>query len=186
MIGIIQNVLSALVTGHGGDTPRTAVFERAGVAPEKTFRIDRNYSDAECLALLEATVAETGLSRDELFDLYAPAFLTRARVLFPRFFEMCADSREFLKMQPEIHAMIGAGLQDPEERHAIANKFTVAERDDHSISVTYRSPNGLCALYRSLARASADQFGDRIEIETVRCSCDDGGESCEMVVTWPT
>lgn len=104
--------------------------------------------------------------------------------MFPRFFEMCADSREFLLRQPDIHGMLAAGLHDVAQRKAIADKFAVVERSDSAIEVTYRSANRLCALYRSLAHASARVYGETLSIETQHCACKDGGDHCKMIVTW--
>ncbi len=47
------------------------------------FRIDLNYSDIDCLKLIDAAADQTGLSVNEVYALNATAFIDQARDSFP-------------------------------------------------------------------------------------------------------
>jgi hypothetical protein len=184
MIGIIQDVLLELLERHGGLELRRAVLERAGCDPDQQYRMDRNYPDAECLALIEAARELTGLSQEAIEAAYADAFLERARGLFPRFFAMSTSSRDFLRRQVAIHSVLGASLRSEEERRASADKFTVEDCEDGSVQVHYRSANRLCGLYCALAHAVARDYGEVIAVERSACARR-GGDTCTFHLTWP-
>jgi hypothetical protein len=85
------------------------------------------------------------------FDDVAEVFFTDTLHRFPTWFSMCKTSRQFLEMQPEVHNTFAHGLQHPEQRNAVRDKFRLDKLDDELV-VHYRSPNRLCDLYRAITR----------------------------------
>ncbi|MEC7546968.1 MAG: heme NO-binding domain-containing protein [Pseudomonadota bacterium] len=172
MIGIIQKVLIDLLHDTGGEELVANVLSEAGVPADVTYRIDQNYSDDEFNRLLSASAVITGLSVGELSALYAKAFLNRAKVLFPRFFEMSSSSEEFLMRQATIHAVMASGLKTQDERKAVTDKFSAERIRPGFVRVTYRSANKLKDLYIALAHEVAAIYDEKIQVQ-----CDETGEN---------
>jgi hypothetical protein len=183
MIGIIQKTLTECLMQAGGDDLRRAVFRKAGVPENRVFRMDQNYPDDEMGRLLDATRELTGLDADAVDTLFARNFVRLVKDVFPQFIAMSADSEDLVRMQARIHALIAGGLRSTAEREASSDKFHMEDQGNHRIVVRYRSALQLCGLYRQLVRAMADEFGDTVEISTVRCR-KAGAESCAMAVCW--
>jgi hypothetical protein len=183
MIGIIQKTLTECLLQAGGDDLRRAVFREAGVPEDRVFRMDQNYPDEEMGRLLEATKRLTGLESDAVEAMFARTFLRLIKEVFPQFIAMSADSEDLVRMQARIHALIGAGLRSQAERDATSDKFHLAEQGPHRIEVRYRSHLQLCGLYRNLVQATADQFGDTVDIATRQCRRR-GADACAFRVSW--
>lgn len=177
-------VLNTL-TKSGGDDLRNRVLDRAGIERDREFRIDTNYSDTECLELLDAATEEIGCTEKELFDLFSAQFVAETREIFPQFYSGCKNSEEFLRKQVAIHALIGASLRDKGQRQAINDKFVIEDTAPGSLTVRYNSPNKLCGLYHSLAHAVAESYKDTLTVRTICCSKKSGtGTACEFLVSW--
>lgn len=183
MIGIIQKTLTECLLQAGGDDLRRAVFREAGVPEDRVFRMDQNYPDEEMGRLLEATKRLTGLESDSVEAMFARTFLRLVKEVFPQFIAMSADSADLVRMQARIHALIGSGLRSQVERDATADKFHLQEQGPHRVVVRYRSHLQLCGLYRHLVRATADHFGDTVDIATLQCRSQ-GAEACSFRVAW--
>lgn len=183
MIGWVHNVLMTMLDQVGGIELRHAVLQSCGMPADCEFRIDRNYPDEECRALLGAAVTLTGMSEAEFHESYARAFLARSEELFPAFFGGLTSSRQMLMRQPAIHRTIGAGLRAPAEREEVAQKFSVIE-DGPDLRVIYRSANMFCSLYRVLAHMLADRWGEEIVVETTSCR-KRGARACQFRLSWP-
>ena len=183
MIGIIQRVLLDLLEETGGEPLKFAVMDRAGVPHDRSFRIDQNYPDDECLRLIQAAVDETGLSEDEVNVLYAKAFLKQANTLFPQFFMMAKTSEQFLLRQASIHGVIASGLKKPEERQVVKDKFAARSIEPGFVEVTYRSPNKLCGLFRALAHEVAAMYGESLTVECADCM-KRGDDACRFELRW--
>ncbi|WP_374763163.1 heme NO-binding domain-containing protein [Yunchengibacter salinarum] len=168
MIGLIQKVLTEVLDDQGGSALVRAVFERAG-EPYTAFRIDRNYSDAQCRALLAAAAVELDLDEDAFCDLYAEGFIRRAEKLFPAFFQMAGNARAFLARQPAIHGTMGAAIRDAYERREVEDKFRVLANTADGLIVEYGSPNRLCTLYAALARRVARRYGESAHVIHEQC-----------------
>ncbi|NCP65708.1 MAG: heme NO-binding protein [Paraglaciecola sp.] len=184
MIGIIQKVLVDLLVNTGGTELKQAVFARAGVPLDRNFRIDQNYPDDECLRLIHAAVAETGLPAQQIYTLYAKAFLQEAKSLFPRFFEISTSSEAFLMRQATIHAVMASGLQHSVDRKKVTDKFSATQLAPGSIQIEYRSANLLCGIFKALAHELAGFYNESLTVSCARCVKRGDGECC-FVLQWP-
>lgn len=182
MIGLIQQVLVKLIEDRFGLEAVQTVFKEAGVPPDQQYRIDVNYSDEECVRLIKATCAVAKLSESEVFEVYADYFLRYSRAIFPKFYEISSNSKEFLKRQPTIHNCFGVGLRSQSDQKAIADKFQI-EEDGESLITTYDSPNMLCGLYVALAKRVIHEYGDEVIIEELSCTRN-GDSVCRIRLTW--
>jgi hypothetical protein len=115
-------------------------------------------------------------------DAYAEVFCRDALSRFPKWFEMSANSREFLERQVTIHNVFASGVRDPGARKAVADKFHIEKRPGEIVT-HYRSPNRLCSMYKSLARWLFRHYGDEATIEEPKCMLR-GDEECELHVVW--
>src|SRR5262249_8352824 len=143
---------------------------------DRSYRINMPYSDAEAQRLAAAV-----LNRISLEDV-AEGFFEDTIARFPTWFEMCKTSREFLEMQPEIHNTFAIGLQRPEERDAVRDKFRLEKLADELV-VHYRSPNRLCEMYKAIAQQVFKHYHDTATIEEPRCM-NRGDAACEMRIRW--
>jgi hypothetical protein len=182
MVGLIQKVLLDLVEERAGTDAVSAVRLSAGVPPDRVFRIGEMYSDEEWQRLLRATCDVLHCSEAEAIEAYAEVFGRDALSRFPMWFEMSANSREFLERQITIHNVFASGVRDPGARKAVVDKFRI-ERHKDEIITHYRSPNRLCSLYKSLARWMFRHYGDEATLEEPRCMLR-GDEECELHVIW--
>ena len=112
----------------------------------------------------------------------AQAFFEDTMVRFPTWFEMCKTSREFLEMQPEIHNTFAHGLQRPEERDAVRDKFRL-EKLDEELVVHYRSANRLCEMYKAIAQRVFQHYQDKAFIHEPQCM-NRGDAECELRIRW--
>ncbi len=84
-------------------------------------------------------------------------------------------------MQPEIHNTFPVGLQRPEERQAVRDKFRLEKLADELV-VRYRSPNRLCDMYKAIARHVL-HYKDEATIDEPRCM-KHGDDECELRIRW--
>ena len=182
MIGLIQKILLDLVEEKAGPEAVTAIKRAAGVPPDRIFRLGEVYSDTEWQNLLSATCRVLGGNEEQVMELYADVFGRDALIRFSKWFEMSANSREFLERQITIHNVFASGVRDPDSRKAVVDKFHIETFDD-KIVTHYRSPNKLCSLYKALARWMFKFYGDEAVIEETRCM-HRGDEECEIHVIW--
>lgn len=184
MIGIIQNVLMDLLVSTGGESLKQSVLQHAGLPPDMHFRIDQNYSDIDCLKLIDAAAVETGLSVNEVYALYATAFINQARDLFPRFFEISKTSEEFLMRQATVHAVMASGLQHSEDRKQVTDKFSATQLSPGLVRIDYRSPNLLCGLFKALVHEVSSIYNETVSISCARC-VKEGQSECSFNLQWP-
>jgi Haem-NO-binding len=182
MIGLIQKVLLDLVEERAGVDAVSAVRLSAGVPPDRVFRIGEVFSDDEWQRLLRAACDVLHCNETEAMDAYAEVFGRDALTRFPKWFEMSANSREFLERQIVIHNVFASGVRDPEARKAVVDKFRI-ETHNGEIVTHYRSPNRLCSLYKSLARWMFRHYGDEAILEEPKCMAR-GDDECEIHVIW--
>jgi predicted hydrocarbon binding protein len=182
MIGLIQKILLDLVEEQAGPEAVRDVKRSAGVPPDRIFRIGEVYSDLEWQNLLSAACRVLHANEDEVMEQYADVFGRDALVRFSKWFEMSANSREFLERQITIHNVFASGVVDPNSRKAVVDKFRIETFDD-KIVTHYRSPNKLCALYKALARWMFNHYADDAVIEETKCM-HRGDEECEIHVIW--
>src|SRR5262249_36420844 len=140
------------------------------------FRLNEPYPDTEAQRL-----TAVALRRISLEDV-AEAFFQDTLARFPTWFAMCKTSRQFLEMQPEIHNTFAVGLQRPEDREAVRDKFRLEKLADELV-VHYRSPNRLCDMYKAIAQHVFRHYRDEATIDEVRCM-KSGDEECEMRIRW--
>ena len=182
MLGYPFRPLLQAIEDEAGAEAVAAVKHRAGVPPDRTYRISETYADAECQRLLAAACEVLALTVEQTCDRWAEAFLKDTQKRFPAWFAMCANSRALLECHPEIHNGFAASLRDPEASQAVINKFRL-EKLERELIVHYRSPNRLCVLYRALARRVVALYGDEADVEETRC-LHRGDEECEIHIRW--
>ena len=182
MIGLIQKILLDLVEERAGPAAVLEVKKSAGVPPERIFRLGEVYSDAEWQNLFSAACRVLDANEEQVMELYADVFGRDALTRFSKWFEMSANSREFLERQITIHNVFASGVLDPHSRKAVVDKFRIETFDD-KIVTHYRSPNQLCSLYKALARWMFSHYGDEAVIEESKCMRR-GDDECEIHVIW--
>jgi len=171
----LKTLLKAIERHHGHEAV-VQTLEEAGLPADRAYRLNESYADSEAQRLTAA--ASRRLSVEDI----AEAFFKDTLMRFPTWYEMCKTSREFLEMQPKIHNTFAVGLQRPEERDAVRDKFHIEKVDDELV-VHYRSPNRLCDIYKAIARYVFEHYQDKATIEEPRCM-KRGDTDCEMRIRW--
>jgi hypothetical protein len=171
----LKLLLKAIERRHGHEAVVQTMAE-AGVPADRVFRLNEPYAESEAQRLTIA--ASQRITVDDI----AEAFFTDTLVRFPTWYEMCKTSRQFLEMQPEIHNTFAVGLQRPEERDAVRDKFRLEKLKDELV-VHYRSPNQLCDMYKAIAQRVFQHYKDNATIDEPRCM-KRGDDDCEMRIRW--
>ena len=182
MIGLIQRVLIDHVEANYGETAVQVIAERAGV-PSPGRRIDTDYDDADTLAFFAAVGDYLELDHEALMALYADLFIQWTRRHYPMFFSMAESAQALLGRQPAIHASLGAGVRDPKLRSRVNDKFRIVEQSASWLVVEYRSPNGLCSLYRAIFPRVLEVYGQAGELVETRCR-HRGDDCCRFEMTF--
>jgi predicted hydrocarbon binding protein len=168
-------LLDAIERRHGRDGIVRTLVE-AGLPAERIYRLNEPYPDSEAQRL--TAVAMHLISVEEV----AQTFFEDTVMRFPKWFEMCKTSRQFLEMQPEIHNTFAVGLQKPAERDAVRDKFRL-ERLDDELVVHYRSPNRLCDMYKAIAQHVFRHYKEKATIDETQCM-KRGDAECELRIRW--
>ena len=171
----LRLLLNAIESRHGHGAVLEALAE-AGLPTDRAFRLNEPYPDSEAQRLTAAA-----MSRISLEDV-AEGFFQDTLARFPTWFAMCKTSRQFLEMQPEIHNTFAVGLQRPEDREAVRDKFRLEKLADELV-VHYRSPNRLCDMYKAIAQYVFRHYGDEATIDETKCM-KSGDEECELRIRW--
>ena len=95
----------------------------AEIAPDFVFRMNEPYPDTQWQAMFDAACGVLQKTSIEIEHLYAKAFFTFTYEHFRSWYDMCANAREFLELQPMIHNSFATGLREPGARRAVTEKF---------------------------------------------------------------
>ncbi len=180
MVGVIHQLFFAFVEKNFGAKAVAEVKRQAGVADGKEYRMDAAYADDEWQKLLGAAVKASGLDAEQAELAFARFCGEELSVRMAGFFKGCTSTREFLKMQPNIHNMMASSVRDPAAKRQIMDKFRLEEVNGETIT-HYTSSNRHCTLYRGLAEWVAGYYKERIEIREPRCQ-KRGDPECEIRV----
>ncbi|MEL7255790.1 MAG: heme NO-binding domain-containing protein [Pseudomonadota bacterium] len=167
MIGIIEKVLVDCLIEVGGDELRQDVFFAAGIPADRVYRMDQHYPDAETARLLEATLTQTQLDAQAIFDLFTAQFFDIVEQVFPEFLRMCSSSEDLLRKQIKIHSIMAGGCRAAEDRQQVYDKFHLVDIGPHEIQVHYKSELQLSLLYETLMRYAAEKFGDTVVMQKI-------------------
>lgn len=184
MVGLIQKLLLDMVESANGPEGVRELKRRAGVPEDQIYRMDEVYSDEECMRLLAAACEVLQVSQAEAEVAYADFFFNDAKKRWPMWFKMSKNSREFLQRQPAIHNGFATSFEDLELRKGINDKFSMVGTES-SLVVTYRSPNQLCGLFKTLAQWIIDYYEDEATFEEKSCM-KNGDPECEIHIHWHT
>jgi hypothetical protein len=182
MIGLIPRVLCRMVAGAGGEESLLRVKQAAGVPPDLVFRMNEPCPDEQWQRLFRASCEVLEVTPIHAEHLFAKTFLAFALEQFPKWFEMCHSAREFLEFQPTLHNSFATGLQDPQARFEVKDKFRISTSAER-IVVHYRSPNQLCGLYMPLAHLVIQHYGDLATVREADCM-KRGDDECVIIVHW--
>ncbi len=176
MLGYPLKLLMNAIEKRHGQNAVVETLKEAGLPADRVYKLNEPYADSEFERL--QAVAFQRVSLDDV----AETFFEDTLVRFPVWFAMCKNSRQFLEMQPEIHNTFAVGLQRPEERDAVRDKFRLEKLPDELV-VHYRSPNRLCDMYKAIAHRVFEHYRDHATIHEPRCM-KRGDAECELRLRW--
>lgn len=176
MLGYPLKVVMEAIERRHGRQAVVKILTEAGLPNDHVYRLNVPYSDSEATRLTAA--AFHFLSIEDIADAFFNDTLKR----FPTWYAMCKTSREFLEMQPEIHNTFALGLQRPQERQAVQDKFRLEKLEDELV-VHYRSANRLCEIYKAIAQQVFRHYRDEATIDETMCM-NRGDAECELRIRW--
>jgi predicted hydrocarbon binding protein len=176
MLGYPLKLLLSEIERRYGHDAVVETLKAAGVPADRNYRLNESYEDSEAQRLSAAAFQR--LTKEEI----AKAFFDDTLSRFPKWFEMCKTSREFLEMQPEIHNTFAVGLQKPEDRDAVNAKFRLEKFEDELV-VHYRSTNRMCDIYRAIAQHVFQHYRETATIVEPKCM-KHGDSECELRIRW--
>ena len=176
MLGYPLRLLLNAIERHHGQAAVLETLAEAGFPADCQFRLNEPYPDSEAQRLTAAAMHR--ITVDDIAEAFFQDTVTR----FPTWFAMCKTSRQFLEMQPEIHNTFAVGLQRPEEREAVRDKFRL-EKLANELVVHYRSPNRLCEMYKAIAQHVFRHYQDEARIDEPKCM-KRGDDECELRIRW--
>jgi hypothetical protein len=182
MVGLVQKILFQFIERQGGVEAVHEVKRRAGISPDRIFRIAEVYSDAEFRKLYSCSLEVLRLTEDQGVVGYAECFFADALSRFPEWFASSPNSRVLLEKQVVIHNVFASSLKNPEARKTVRDKFQIETFDDKVIT-HYRSPNQLCKLYRQIGKLVFDYYGDEAYFQEPKCVFK-GDPECEIHIKW--
>lgn len=182
MVGLIQFLLLDMVKKSAGEDVARDILERAGVGPDRTYKIDEAYDDDEFQRILNSACERLGISRRDAERAFAAHFMKDAVKRWPMWFKISRNSRELLRRQPAIHNGFASGLANESDRNKVRDKFQFEDRDEELV-VYYKSPNDLCGVFADLANEIAGHYGESLTIDEPKC-LRRGDDACEIHVHW--
>jgi len=171
----LKLLLNAIESRHGHEAVAQTLAE-AGLPADRVYQLNEPYADTEAQRLMAA--ASQRIAVEDIAEVFFRDTLVR----FPTWFAMCKTSRQFLEMQPEIHNTFAHGLQRPQDRDAVRDKFRL-EKLDSELVVHYRSPHQLCGMYKAIARLVFKHYQDEATIDEPKCMMR-GDAECELRLRW--
>ena len=161
MHGVIFASLTDYITARFGVEAARVILR-----DEPIYLMSEAYDDERLFAILERTVANTGVPPDELvhdFGVFT-AQTTFAR-LYPAFFAVAGGARPFLlTIEERIHELVRATIPN-----ARPPQLRVAPLGEDGVRIEYSSPRHLCVLLRGLVRGTAAHYGEDAGIEEADC-----------------
>ena len=176
MVGYPLKILLKMIENRHGPEAVREILKEAGLPADRTYRLNVSYPDHEARVVTEAAGRLLPMA-----DI-AEAFFQDTLQRFPKWYEMCKTSREFLEMQPQIHNTFAHGLHEPKEREAIREKFRLEKLEDELV-VHYRSGNLMCDMYKAIAQHVFQHYREEATLMEPRCM-KRGDEECELRIRW--
>ncbi len=162
MYGMVNRAIKDLVEASAGETAWVRICDRAGL-PGQTFSNTTVYDDAVTYDLVAAASVELDLDpATVLYRFGRHWILFTGREGWGPLFDMAGhDLRTFVGGLDALHARVQASM--PECRMP---SFSVAEEDDGSLDIEYRSTRqGLAPMVAGLLAGLVEYFDEAWEIE---------------------
>ena len=173
MMGIVIQQLVNFIKTQGKDK-LDKILEKSGFTEE--IRIEKIYSETEFQKLLDATIEVLGIDASTVQIEFVKYVFPVFEEEFSGYFQTAKDTKTFLKRVPRIHldlpGIVGSSAGTVEKLKVIK---------DDPFTIYYRSPNKLCILMKKLIELSAENYGQKAEIEEPKCMIR-GDDHCEVVV----
>ena len=174
MMGIIMQQLKNFIETQGKDK-LDKILERSGFK-DIEIKPEEIYPESDFQKLVSATVEVLGIDANTAQIEFAKYVFPVLKEEFPGYFQTAKDTKTFLKRVPRIHldlpGIVGSSAGTVEKLKVIK---------DDPFTIYYRSPNKLCILMKKLIELSAENYGQKAEIEEPKCMIR-GDDHCEVVV----
>lgn len=175
MKGLVFNLLRDVVEAEDGPDAWDDVLRDAGSDGVHTSL--GAYPDAELRALVRTVADRLGTPPGELLRWFGRRALPRLAAQHPQFFERHASTLPFLLslndvIHPEVRKL-HPGAEPPE--------FGFELPDARTLHMHYASPRRLCGLAEGFVVATAEHYGESVEVDQPRCMLR-GDERCVLRV----
>lgn len=181
MHGAIFVELEKFVTAQLGEGAWDKLTKEAGIASGRAYKPRFIYPDDELVALVQTGSKVTGIPVPALLEAFGEFIGPHLLEMYWKSIDPAWRTLDVIENTEEaIHTVVR--LDHP----GAMPPYLKAERTGpNEVAVTYTSPRKLCAVGRGISRGIASQYGEKIEIEDVRCM-HRGDADCLMVIRTTT
>lgn len=176
MHGLIHIELERFVRSTLGDAVWDEAAAAAGVS-QITYVADRQYGDAELLAVVIAISKATGAGPQSLLEQFGRALVpsliaAHRHLVHPewRTIELIANTEAL------IHTTLRAG-----DAAAQPPMLRTTKRGPHALLVIYASERRMCGVAKGIMRGVADHYGETIVVTEESCMLTGDG-TCNLAV----
>ena len=160
MKGIVFTELLDLVEEKFGLAMVDTIIENSELESGGVYTAVGTYSFAEMLSLLKSLSAATGISIDDLLEVYAEHFFSVVEVSYPGFLAQYNDPIEMLaSIENHIHVEVRKIYPDAE-----LPTFDIEERTDKSLTMLYTSSRAMYSFGRGLMNKTFEHFNSSATI----------------------
>lgn len=179
MKGVVFTELLDMVEDRFSPLLADRVIARAALPHGGAYTSVGTYDHSEMARLVQALSVETGKPVGQLLGAFGEHMAERFRFRFPQFFEASPCLFDFLSsIDSVIHVEVRKLYHDAE-----LPSFVVEQRDDHAMTLLYRSSRHLEDLAEGLMRGCAAHYGEPVDIERDQVTTADGTRATRFRVT---
>jgi hypothetical protein len=161
MHGVIFTSFRDYVAAAQGSAAAAELFD-----DEPPYLLSESYPDEWLLRLVEQASKRSGQDVEEtLFDFGVFTAETTFARLYPAFFDVSSDTREFLlNVESRIHELVRATIPK-----AGPPQLDVSPLGKDGVAIFYDSPRRLCVLLRGLTEGTARHYGEHAIMDERTC-----------------
>ncbi len=163
MKGVIFKAIEELVQKKLGQETWDEVLKKAGFASRPFYTLVSDIEDEKVLSVIKAICEVSGLSFQEVADLFGEYWMTEfAPRVYRGYFLLTDNARDFLLKMDWVHSEATRRLKD-----AHPPRFDYEWENDNTLIMTYKSSRGLVDIMIGLIKGVGKKFSEELEVEKI-------------------
>jgi hypothetical protein len=163
MKGTVVVCLQQLVVAKFGREAWARTLQRAGLDAATIVMPLADFDDATVFALIDATCAVTGLTRQQALEAYGEYWVSDyGKRVYGRYYVGCTSARQFFEKLGEVHATVTRTMP-----MAKPPTFQLDWKDDRCLRLHYASHRNLIDLVVAMARGVGRSFKEELKVAKI-------------------